>query len=69
MNLPTLGGVNYTEWGDARNVARQTTLLSLGHEVGQVVPVVSMTHPEIPGLHGTCNVTGTLGDLGQWRFF
>ena len=44
------------EWRDARNAAWQTTLLGLGNEVGQVV---SMTHPDIPGLHGTCNVTGT----------
>ena len=51
-----IGGVKYTEWRDARAAAWQTTLLGLGNEVGQVV---SMTHPDIPGLHGTCNVTGT----------
>jgi hypothetical protein len=51
-----IGGVKYTEWRDARNAAWRTTLLGLGNEVGQVV---SMTHPDIPGLHGTCNVTGT----------
>ncbi|MGA2721577.1 MAG: hypothetical protein ABSG79_04105 [Bryobacteraceae bacterium] len=51
-----IGGVNYTEWRDARAATWQTTLLGLGNEVGQVV---SMTHPDIPGLHGTCNVTGT----------
>ncbi len=50
-----LGGVIYTEWRDARLASWQTTLLGLGNEVGQVV---SMTHPEIPGLHGTCNVSG-----------
>ena len=41
---------------DARTAAWQTTLLGLGNEVGQVV---SMTHPEIPGVHGTCNVSGS----------
>jgi len=51
-----IGGVNYAEWRDARTATWQTTLLGLGNEVGQVV---SMTHPEIPGLHGTCNVTAT----------
>jgi hypothetical protein len=51
-----IGGVNPAEWRDARNAAWQTTLLGLGNEVGQVA---SMTHPDIPGLHGTCNVTGT----------
>jgi hypothetical protein len=51
-----IGGVKYTEWRDARAASWQTTLLGLGNEVGQVV---SMTHPDVPGLHGTCNVTGT----------
>jgi len=51
-----IGGVNYAEWRDARAATWQTTLLGLGNEVGQVV---SMTHPDIPGLHGTCSVTGT----------
>lgn len=50
-----LGGVTQTEWRDARAASWQTTLLGLGNEVGQVV---SMTHPDIPGLHGTCNVSG-----------
>ena len=44
-----IGGVNPTEWRDARNAAWQTTLLGLGNEVGQVV---SMTHPDIPGFMG-----------------
>ena len=43
------------EWRDARSAVWQTTLLGLGNEVGQVV---SMTHPDIPGRHGTCNVSG-----------
>jgi hypothetical protein len=30
--------------------------LGLGNEVGQVV---SMTHPDIPGVRGTCNVSGS----------
>ena len=51
-----LGGVTQTEWRDARTASWQTTLLGLGNEPGQVV---SMTHPEIPGLHGTCSVSGT----------
>ena len=51
-----VGGVTQTEWRDARSASWQTTLLGLGNEPGQVV---SVTHPEIPGLHGTCNVSGT----------
>jgi hypothetical protein len=51
-----IGGVTHAEWRDARTAAWQTTLLGLGNEVGQVV---SMTHPDIPGRHGTCNVTGS----------
>ncbi len=51
-----IGGVTPAEWRDARTAAWQTTLLGLGNEVGQVV---SMTHPDIPGLHGTCNVSGS----------
>src|ERR1035437_832691 len=51
-----IGGVNPAEWRDARNAAWQTTLLGLGNEVGQVV---SMTHPDIPGVPGTCNVSGS----------
>lgn len=50
-----IGGVTPAEWRDARNATWQTTLLGLGNEVGQVV---SMTHPDIPGPHGTCNVSG-----------
>jgi hypothetical protein len=49
------GGVTPMEWRNARNASWQTTLLGLGNEVGQVV---SMTHPDIPGARGTCNVTG-----------
>src|SRR5271168_749130 len=49
-----LGGVTPAEWRDARTAAWQTTLLGLGNEVGQVV---SMTHPDIPGVHGTCDVS------------
>jgi hypothetical protein len=52
-----LGGVTYTEWRDARQATWQTTLLGLGNEAGQVV---SQTHPDIPGLHGTCNVSGPI---------
>ncbi len=51
-----IGGVTPAEWRDARTAAWQTTLLGLGNEVGQVV---SMTHPDIPGVHGTCDVSGS----------
>jgi hypothetical protein len=51
-----LGGVTPAEWRNARTAAWLTTLLGLGNEVGQVV---SMTHPDIPGVHGTCNVSGS----------
>jgi hypothetical protein len=50
-----LGGVTPAEWRDARTASWQTTLLGLGNEAGQVV---SMTHPDIPGPHGACNVSG-----------
>jgi hypothetical protein len=56
--------VTYTEWRDARLASWQTTLLGLGNEVGQVV---SMTHPEIPGSHGTCNVSGATVTWAKWR--
>jgi hypothetical protein len=51
------GGVTPMEWRNARNVSWQTTLLGLNNEVGQVI---SMTHPDIPGARGTCNVTGAV---------
>jgi hypothetical protein len=50
-----VGGVTPAEWRDARAASWYTTLLGLGNEVGQVV---SMTHPDVPGVHGTCNVSG-----------
>ena len=50
------GGVTPAEWRNARAAAWQTTLLGLGNEVGQVV---SMTHPDVPGMRGTCNVSGS----------
>jgi hypothetical protein len=50
-----LGGVTAWEWRNARAGAWQTTLLGLGNEVGQVI---SMTHPEVPGVRGICNVSG-----------
>ena len=40
-----IGGVNPTEWRNARTAAWQTTLLGLANEVGQVV---SITHPDVP---------------------
>jgi len=51
-----IGGVTPMEWRNARAASWQTTLLGLGNEVGQVV---SMTHPDIPGARGTCNVSGS----------
>jgi hypothetical protein len=51
-----VGGVTPMEWRNARAVGWQTTLLGLGNEVGQVV---SMTHPDVPGARGTCNVSGS----------
>jgi hypothetical protein len=59
-----VGGVTPAEWRDARTPAWQTTLLGLGNEVGQVV---SMTHPDIPGARGTCNVSGSTATLGERR--
>ncbi|HZT29237.1 MAG TPA: hypothetical protein VFA33_05105 [Bryobacteraceae bacterium] len=41
-----IGGINATEWRNARNAYWQTTILALNTEVGQVV---SMTHPDVPG--------------------
>jgi hypothetical protein len=41
-----IGGVNPTEWRNARGASWGTTLLGLGNEVGQVV---SITHPDVPG--------------------
>ena len=40
-----IGGVNPTEWRNARCASWGTTLLGLGNEVGQVV---SITHPDMP---------------------
>jgi hypothetical protein len=40
-----IGGVNPTEWRNARTATWQTTLLGLANEVGQVV---SITHPDVP---------------------
>ena len=52
-----VGGVTPTEWRNARAASWGTTLLGLGNEVGQVV---SQTHPDIPGVRGTCNVSGSV---------
>lgn len=49
-----IGGVNAAEWRNARAATWKTTLLGLGNEVGQVV---SITHPDVPGMKGTCSVT------------
>ncbi len=56
-----IGGVNSAEWRNARATTWKTTLLGLSNEVGQVV---SMTHPDVPGMKGTCSVTsGQCGNL------
>ena len=56
-----IGGVNAAEWRNARAATWKTTLLGLNNEVGQVV---SMTHPDVPGMKGTCSVTsGQCGNL------
>lgn len=51
-----VGGCKPTEWRDARVARWTTSLLGLGNSVGQVA---SQTDVDIPGLHGTCNVSGT----------
>ena len=56
-----IGGVDAAEWRNARAATWKTTLLGLNNEVGQVV---SMTHPDVPGMKGTCSVTsGQCGNL------
>jgi hypothetical protein len=50
-----IGGVNPAEWRNARVATWKTTLLGLNNEVGQVV---SITHPDVPGMKGACSVTG-----------
>jgi hypothetical protein len=50
------GGVTPAEWRNARTASWGTTLLGLSNEVGQVI---SMTHPDVPGVRGTCNVAGS----------
>ncbi|MGD0777103.1 MAG: hypothetical protein ABSC05_30150, partial [Candidatus Solibacter sp.] len=56
-----IGGINPAEWRNARNVSWKTTVLALNTEVGQVV---SITHPDVPGMKGTCTVaSGACGSL------
>ncbi len=56
-----IGGINPAEWRNARMATWKTTLLGLNNEVGQVV---SITHPDVPGMKGTCSVTaGQCGNL------
>ncbi len=56
-----IGGINSAEWRNARLATWKTTLLGLNDEVGQVV---SITHPDVPGMKGTCSVTaGQCGNL------
>jgi hypothetical protein len=56
-----IGGVNSAEWRNARVATWKTTLLGLNNEIGQVV---SITHPDVPGMKGTCSVTsGQCGNL------
>jgi hypothetical protein len=56
-----IGGINPAEWRNARVATWRTTLLGLNNEVGQVV---SITHPDVPCMKGTCSVTaGQCGNL------
>jgi len=53
--------VNPAEWRNARTATWKTTLLGLNNEIGQVV---SITHPDVPGMKSTCSVTnGQCGNL------
>jgi hypothetical protein len=52
-----IGGVNFTEWRNARDASWKTTILALDTEAGQVV---SMTNLKIPGIRGKCSVTGAV---------
>ncbi len=56
-----IGGINAAEWRTARTYSWKTTLLALSNEVGQVV---SITHPEVPGMKGTLSVTA--GSCGSF---
>ena len=49
-------GISPIQWRNARNAYWSTTVLALGTFAGQVV---SVTHPDVPGYRGTCNVSGT----------
>ena len=51
-----VGGISPIQWRNARNAYWSTTVLALGTFAGQVV---SVTHPDVPGYRGTCNVSGT----------
>src|ERR1022692_3261840 len=51
-----IGGINPTEWRNARNGSWKTTVLALNTEIGQVV---SMTHPDVAGYRGGCSLAGT----------
>jgi hypothetical protein len=48
-----LGGINSTEWRNARTASFQTTILALNTEVGQVV---SITHGDVPGGAGNFRI-------------
>lgn len=51
-----VGGINATEWRNARMYNWQTTLLGLNNHIGQVI---SITEPYlVPGRRGICNVAG-----------
>ena len=51
-----IGGIDASDWKAARKVAFKTTILALKTEPGMVC---SMTHPDISGLHGKVNTSGT----------
>jgi hypothetical protein len=51
-----LGGITQAEQDGARVVSLKTTILALETEAGMVV---SVEDPDMPGAHGTCDVSGT----------
>lgn len=52
-----IGGVNATEWRNARKATWETTLLGVSNEPGQVIDITDPV--KIPGIRGVCNVDGS----------
>ncbi|HSY15300.1 MAG TPA: hypothetical protein VK816_04870, partial [Jatrophihabitantaceae bacterium] len=60
-----IGGVNFSEWRNLRKGTFRTTLLGLTSGIGKVISitdpgVAGMPGSGIPGMHGLCNVSGTI---------